>query len=208
MKALREIMSWIIPIVLGIAVAFAIKTYWFRFVRIDGTSMEPNLKNNEWVMVYNNDKIKRGSVIVFDAYGQDPEATAKKEYVKRVIGMPGDTVSAENGVIKVNNKVVDQSYIPDSEQKATNIVNNVGNWSSLAALGSKMDWQRKISVTVPKGQYFVLGDHRSVSNDSRYWGFVTKDSVMGVVKVPFWGSKSAQTNINDQSKNFFSSTTN
>ncbi|GAK30187.1 possible signal peptidase I [Weissella oryzae SG25] len=208
MKALREIMSWVIPIVLGIAVALAIKTYWFRFVRIDGTSMEPNLKNNEWVMVYNNDKIHRGSVVVFDAYGQDPEATVNKDYVKRVIGLPGDTVSAENGVIKVNNKVVDQAYISKSEQEATNVVNNVGNWDNLMTLGNRMNWQRKVSVTVPQGEYFVLGDHRSVSNDSRYWGFVTKKSIMGVVKVPFWGSKSAQTNINDQYKNFFSTANN
>jgi signal peptidase I len=203
MKVFREILSWVIPLILGLALAFAIKTFWFTLVRVDGTSMEPNLVNNERVWVFKTAEIHRGSVVVFDAYGEDPEATEHKDYVKRVIGMPGDTVSAVNGVIKVNGKTIDQSYISESEQIATNTINNVGNWSSLKDLGTHMNWQRKVTVTVPKGQYFVLGDHRSVSNDSRYWGFVSKDKILGVVKAGFWSDSTKKANINTQWKTFF-----
>ena len=203
MKAFREIMSWIVPIAIGLVIALLIKSYWFTLVRVDGTSMEPNLTNNERVFVFKPETIHRGSVIVFDAEGEDPDAVGHKDYVKRVIGMPGDTVSAENGVLKVNNKVVDQDFIPETEQVATNTVNNIGNWSDLAALGKHMGWQRQVTVKVPKGEYFVLGDHRTVSNDSRYWGFVDDDKVLGVVKVPFWGNEQNRTNINKQWENFF-----
>lgn len=203
MKAFREIMSWIVPIAIGLVIALLIKSYWFTLVRVDGTSMEPNLTNNERVFVFKPETIHRGSVIVFDAEGEDPDAVGHKDYVKRVIGMPGDTVSAENGVLKVNNKVVDQDFIPETEQVATNTVNNIGNWSDLAALGQHMGWQRQVTVKVPKGEYFVLGDHRTVSNDSRYWGFVDDDKVLGVVKVPFWGNEQNRTNVNKQWENFF-----
>ena len=203
MKAFREIMSWVIPIAIGLIIALLIKSYWFTLVRVDGTSMEANLTNNSRVFVLKRDKVHRGSVVVFDAYGEDPEVDGHKDYVKRVIGMPGDTVSAVNGVIKVNGKVVDQDFIPESEQTATNTVNNVGNWSSLTELGDHMGWQRQKTVKVPKGQYFVLGDHRTVSNDSRYWGFVSEDKVLGVVKVPFWGNAEKKANINREWKTFF-----
>lgn len=203
MRAFREVMSWVFPIAIGLIIALLIKTYWFTLVRVDGTSMEPNLVNNERVFVFKTEKIHRGSVIVFDAYGEDPSATSDKDYVKRVIGMPGDTVSAVNGVIKVNGKKINQNYISELEQTETNTINNVGNWNNLKELGTRQDWQRKIVTKVPKGEYFVLGDHRSVSNDSRYWGFVSKDKVLGVVKVPFWGSSERKTNINKEWKNFF-----
>ncbi|MCM0582440.1 signal peptidase I [Weissella diestrammenae] len=208
MKAFKEVMSWIIPIVLGLIIAFAIREFWFTIVRVDGTSMEPNLVNNERVLVLRTDKVHRGSVVVFDAKGSDPEVTESKDYVKRVIALPGDTVSANNGVIKVNGKTVDQSFIPSSEQKATNAVNNVGNWDSLAELGQHMSWvKNNQSVKVPKGYYFVLGDHRSVSNDSRYWGFVPKNKLVGVVKVGFWTDKDKKVAINQEYKHFFKTTT-
>ena len=73
----------------------------------------------------------------------------------------------------------------------------------MTELGDHMGWQRQKTVKVPKGQYFVLGDHRTVSNDSRYWGFVSEDKVLGVVKVPFWGNAEKKANINTQWKTFF-----
>lgn len=208
MKAFREILSWVIPILVGLLIAVGIRTYWFTMVKVDGSSMEPNLTSNERVFVFRTDKIEtskihRGSVIVFDAYGEDPSATENKDYVKRVIGMPGDTVSAVDGVIKVNGKAVDQDYISESEQKATNTINDVDNWQSLAQLGNRQGWEGDKTIKVPAGKYFVLGDHRSVSNDSRYWGFVDDDKVLGVVKVPFWGSETKRDNINTAWKSYF-----
>lgn len=104
MKALKEIVSWIVPIVIGLLVALLIKDFVFQLVRVDGPSMQPNLENNERVLVYKQSQIRRGSVVVFDAHGVDPQAVAKTDYVKRVIGKPGDTVSANNGNLYVNDK--------------------------------------------------------------------------------------------------------
>ncbi|MFD1456419.1 signal peptidase I [Levilactobacillus lanxiensis] len=193
MKALKEVMSWIIPVIIGLAIAFAIKSFVFTRVRVDGPSMEPNLQNNEKVFAWKQASVKHLSVIVFDAHGEDPSAKPNTNYVKRVIGLPGDTVTSKNGYIYVNKKKVDQGFISTSERTA-----GTGNWT-LASLQKTQKWNdgKKITTVVPKGKYFVLGDHRSVSNDSRYWGFVDKDKVLGVVKVPFWtSSKTRRANVN------------
>lgn len=205
MKFIRSVLSWIIPIALGLGIAIGINHYVAGLVRVDGTSMAPNLANNERVMQLVNGEVRHGSVVVFKAKGQDPDVKDDKKYVKRVIGMPGDTVSAKDGEIKVNGKVINQDYINESEQYATNFPGpvEIGNWSSLEQLGNKMDWQRDKTVKIPKGQYFVLGDNRAVSNDSRYWGFVDASSVTGVVKVPFWDNADKKEAVNTQWKNFF-----
>ncbi len=122
-----------------------------------------------------------GSVIVFDANGVDPQVATKTDYVKRVIGVPGDTVRSANGNIYVNGRKVNQNYINNTQRTS-----GTGNWT-LKSISVQNNWLRDSGATkVPKGQYFVLGDHRSVSNDGRYWGFVPKSKIDGVVKVPSW----------------------
>lgn len=154
--------------------------------------MEPNLTNNERVWMFKQSKVKRMSVIVFDAHGEDPEATKGTDYVKRVIGVPGDRISFMNNKLYVNDKVVNQSFISKSE--ATSGTGS-HNWT-LQTLAKQYGWGNHVTV-VPKGEYFVLGDHRSVSNDSRYWGFVKKSKIAGVVKIPFWtGTKTQRQNVN------------
>ncbi|MCH5462882.1 signal peptidase I [Lactobacillus sp. LC28-10] len=193
MKFIREI---IIPVVIGILLAVGLKMFVLSPVRVDGPSMEPNLTNNERVWMFKQAKIKHLSVIVFDAHGADPEATAGTDYVKRVIGLPGDTVSFVNDKLYVNDKVVNQSFISNSE--ATTGTGS-HNWTlqTLAKQHKLSGWGSKRVTVVPKGEYFVLGDHRSVSNDSRYWGFVKKSKIAGVVKVPIWaGTKTQRANVN------------
>jgi signal peptidase I, bacterial type len=175
MKALKEILSWIVPIAIGLLAALLIKNYVFQLVRVDGPSMQPNLENNERVLVSKRSTIHRGSVIVFEAQGVDPQVTTSTDYVKRVIALPGDTVSSKNGVIYVNGKKTDQSYIGTSERTT-----GTGNWN-LQSISVENQWQKNQGATkVPKGEYFVLGDHRSVSNDGRYWGFVPKTKFSGL----------------------------
>ncbi|MCF0119216.1 MAG: signal peptidase I [Limosilactobacillus mucosae] len=199
MKAFKELMSWIVPIAIGLLLALLIKQFAFQFVRVDGPSMQPNLQNNERVVCLKQAKIHRGSVVVFDANGVDPQVSVKTEYVKRVIGLPGDTVEAKNGNLYVNGKKVDQSYISKSERSS-----GTGTWT-LHSISQENSWVLHNGVyKVPKGEYFVLGDHRSVSNDSRYWGFVPKSKIVGVVKVGFWNrTQPAKNNINQQWKHFF-----
>ncbi len=199
MKAFKELMSWIVPITIGLLLALLIKQFAFQFVRVDGPSMQPNLQNNERVVCLKQAKIHRGSVVVFDANGVDPQVSVKTEYVKRVIGLPGDTVEAKNGNLYVNGKKVDQSYISKSERSS-----GTGTWT-LHSISQENSWVlHNGAYKVPKGEYFVLGDHRSVSNDSRYWGFVPKSKIVGVVKVGFWNrTQPAKNNINQQWKHFF-----
>ena len=199
MKAFKELMSWIVPSAIGLLLALLIKQFAFQFVRVDGPSMQPNLQNNERVVCLKQAKIHRGSVVVFDANGVDPQVSVKTEYVKRVIGLPGDTVEAKNGNLYVNGKKVDQSYISKSERSS-----GTGTWT-LHSISQENSWVlHNGAYKVPKGEYFVLGDHRSVSNDSRYWGFVPKSKIVGVVKVGFWNrTQPAKNNINQQWKHFF-----
>ena len=199
MKAFKELMSWIVPIAIGLLLALLIKQFAFQFVRVDGPSMQPNLQNNERVVCLKQAKIHRGSVVVFDANGVDTQVSVKTEYVKRVIGLPGDTVEAKNGNLYVNGKKVDQSYISKSERSS-----GTGTWT-LHSISQENSWVlHNGAYKVPKGEYFVLGDHRSVSNDSRYWGFVPKSKIVGVVKVGFWNrTQPAKNNINQQWKHFF-----
>ncbi|WP_057802595.1 signal peptidase I [Pediococcus stilesii] len=188
---MRFLRDWVLPIIIGLLVAFLVKTYLFQVVKVDGSSMQPNLQDSERVIVWKPAEIKRMSVIVFDAHGEDPAATQSVDYVKRVIGIPGDTISYNDGKLYVNDKQVPQKFI-DEEQRTS----GTGNWT-LESIANKYGWG-KSPKKVPKDSYFVLGDHRSVSNDSRYWGFVKKSKVMGVVKVPFWSNNAkAKKNIND-----------
>ena len=199
MKAFKELMSWIVPIAIGLLLALLIKQFAFQFVRVDGPSMQPNLQNNERVVCLKQAKIHRGSVVVFDANGVDPQVSVKTEYVKRVIGLPGDTVEAKNGNLYVNGKKVDQSYISKSERSS-----GTGTWTLHSISQENSRVLHNGAYKVPKGEYFVLGDHRSVSNDSRYWGFVPKSKIVGVVKVGFWNrTQPAKNNINQQWKHFF-----
>ena len=190
---MRNFLSGLWPIVEGLTIGLIGVNFVASPVTISGDSMQPNLQNNQIVMVNKQGEIKRGEVVVFNAYGVDPNATTPDEkYIKRIIGVPGDTVSDVNGVLRVNGKVVDQSFISENEQVATN--NRVGDWTSLAELGQSQNWQGPISGKVPAGYYFVLGDHRSISNDSRYWGFVPKNKISGTVWAPPFDNDATEVN--------------
>lgn len=180
MKVLKGIISLIVPIAIGLLLGLGLKQYVISANFVHGGSMAPNLKTGQVLTTYRLMDIKHNSVIIFNAHGEDPQATNKTElYVKRVIGLPGDTVESKNGQIYVNGKAINQSYISYYQR-----TKGSGNWD-LESLSTS--WQHNQNVSrVPKGKYFVLGDHRTISNDSRYWGGVDKDKVNGVTKAfPF-----------------------
>ena len=199
MKTFRQVMSWIIPIAIGLILALVVKQFFFQYVRVDGPSMQPNLINNERVFCFKQSKIHRGSVIVFNADGVDPQVSTKTDYVKRVIALPGDTVRSKNGNLYVNGRKTNQSYINKDQRKA-----GTGNWT-LKSISKQNNWLKNSGETkVPNGEYFVLGDNRTVSNDSRYWGFVPKNKISGVVKVGFWSKNSTRkNNVNQEWKHYF-----
>jgi signal peptidase I len=129
-------------------------------IRVDGASMEPSLFSGEYVIVsklsYHLGKPQRGDIIVFH-FPRDP----KEEYIKRVIGLPGDQVVISDGFVYVNGQRLDEVYLRAKP-------NYSGNW------------------TVPEGQLFVLGDNRNNSSDSHNWGTVPMDYVVGKAVLVYW----------------------
>lgn len=192
MKGFKKVMEWVLPILIGVVIAFFIKDNFLSVVKVDGTSMQPNLQNRQELVLLHKATIKHDSVIVFDAKKVDPQAGGQNiDYVKRVIGLPGDSVSyTANGQLLVNNKPVSQDYIAKDQQQGGTLTMQGQAFPgfTLTSLAKAHQWTYKASSdnVIPKGYYFVMGDHRSVSNDSRYWGLVPRDQILGVVKAFPW----------------------
>lgn len=190
MELLKKIWSWIFPILLGIGVVVLAKAFIVQPVDVTGLSMYPNLHDKEKVLCFKPLPVHRESVIVFNANGIDPETNKDKLYVKRVIGIPGDTVESRNGQIFVNGQPLNQSFISDKEK-----IQGTGNWD-LKSLSLKNQWPTdQGAVKVPQNKYFCLGDNRSVSRDCRYFGFVPKNKILGVVKAPIWIKDTQRRNV-------------
>ena len=177
---LKAILSYIITFAIAAAVVFALNAVVVTKQTVSGPSMEPTLQNKQNLLTFKLATPHRGDIIVFNAEGVDPDAGTKKTYyIKRVIGLPGDTVRSKDGKLYVNGHLVNQSYISKYQADV-----GTGNWD-LKKLSTKNNWVHKAtSNTVPQNEYFCLGDHRSVSNDSRYFGFVPTNKVIGVSKSP------------------------
>jgi signal peptidase I len=129
-------------------------------IRVDGSSMEPSLHSGEFVIVnrlaYKFGETEYSDVVVFHFPG-DPD----QEYIKRIIGLPGDTVNIQDGVVRVNNQVLDEPYIAASPRYQ-------GEW------------------TVPEDHIFVLGDNRNNSSDSHNFGAVPMVNVIGKAFFIYW----------------------
>jgi signal peptidase I len=131
--------------------------------RVQGTSMQPLLSDGERIIVnkfiYRFRPIERGDVVVF-WYPRDPSVS----FIKRVVGLPGDTVELRRGILYINSRRVEESYL---------------------APGFRDDDSQQ-PAEVEKGHYFVLGDHRNSSNDSRNWGDVPEKYIYGKAFFRFW----------------------
>ena len=167
----REKSAWrenVESIVLGIALALVIRTFIIQAYKIPSGSMRPTLMEGDRILVskftYRFQAPQPGDVIVF-RYPED----RKREFIKRLVAHGGDAVSIRDGHIVINGRVADEAPF--------NRVAYV-NRGSLAA--------PEDTVTVPPEMYFVLGDNSSSSRDSRFWGFVPKDDLIGKALVIFW----------------------
>lgn len=186
--SVRSFLQAYLATILGaIILGWLIHAFVFSGSQVKGTSMEPTLKDGQYIFVNRLANIKRGDMVVFNAKKVDPRNQGQKEYVKRIIGLPGDTVEYRDGVLYINNHRIQQSYLTAYQKKVgTELI--FGDPWDLKSLSSGTLWKKedRNQTKVPAGQYFVLGDHRSVSNDSRYFGFVPKSALRGKVVVPFW----------------------
>lgn len=175
-SAKNEAWEWIKALLIAGVLVTVIRVFLFAPFIVEGPSMEPNFKTGERLivnkLVYDFRQPKRGEVIVLHA----PEG---KDYIKRVIGLPGETVRVEGDNVYVNGKVIDEPWIKDAvnQEKQQGRLYN----TSVGFAEEK----------VPDGTVFVLGDHRAVSKDSRYKdpGFIPIDKVVGRADIRFWPIK-------------------
>jgi signal peptidase I len=181
MDIARKIYAFLIDgvetLLIAAAIFLVIYAFLFRPFNVDGQSMYPNFHNGEYVItnligfedfkIYHAEfgTLKLGDVVVFVA---PPDPT--KDYIKRVIGVPGDKIMLKNGDVYLNGKLLDESSFLSPDVKTY-----PGAFLT--------DGQ---TVTVPANSYFVLGDNRPESSDSRTWGFVPKDNIIGKSMLVYW----------------------
>lgn len=174
----KEMMEWIKALVIAVVLVLVIRTFLFSPFIVDGDSMLPNFESGERLIVnkivYTFSEPKFGDVVVFDV----PEEGRK--FIKRVIGVPGDTIKLEGDNLYINGELVEEPYIKEAIEaaKAQNSVYNGG--------GPNFPNERVTEATVPEGTIFALGDNRSDSKDSRTIGFVTEDEIVGRADLIFW----------------------
>jgi len=154
---------WLRDIVISVIASFFIVTFLYQPVRVEGTSMQPELRDQDRLFIdkffFKFEKIDRGDIVVFH-YPRDPE----KSYIKRVIALPGDSIYIDHGRVWVNNQPLDEPYVPRRYR----------------------DTRSMAEMIVPPDEYFVMGDHRSISSDSRDFGPVDRDLIYGKADFIYW----------------------
>lgn len=160
----EEAKSFVRDLVFSVLVAVLVIVFVVQPVRVEGTSMLPHLHDGERIFVnkfiYRFDRIERGDIVVF-WYPNDPD----KSFIKRVIGLPGETVAIHEGVVHINGQPLEESYIdPPYHHRFENMP----------------------SQYVKNHYYFVMGDNRDQSNDSRQWGLVPEKYIYGKAIFRYW----------------------
>ncbi len=162
-RLVREVIETIVlTALMFLVIRFAVQNF-----NIEGTSMEPSLHNQELILVdkwtYLFRPPARGDVIVFVAPPQPDQ-----DYIKRVIALPGDTLTIQNTTVIVNGVTLNETYVNPNNQ------------------GNQYDYKHISNMVIPPDDYFVLGDNRAGSSDSRAWGFVPKSNIIGRAALVYW----------------------
>jgi signal peptidase I len=159
---------WVRDLLVSAAASVLIITFLYQPVRVEGTSMLPRLEDQDRLFinkfVYHFTSIERGDVVVFH-YPRDPE----KSYIKRVIALPGDRLRIVQGTVWVNDKVLKENYVPEEYR----------------------DSRSYAEIEIPQGAFFMMGDHRSISSDSREFGPVERSLIYGKAVFVYWPTRDA-----------------
>jgi signal peptidase I len=154
---------WLRDLIISLAISAFIIIFLYQPVKVEGTSMMPSLEDQERIFVnkfvYRLEPIERGDIVVF-RYPRDPS----KSYIKRVIAMAGDHIRIDSGQVYVNGEALIEGYVPNEYA----------------------DSRSYPDMVVPPDCYFVLGDHRSMSNDSRDFGPVNQSYIYGKAVFGYW----------------------
>ena len=162
-RTLPVLSVWLRDLVVSLAISAFIIIFLYQPVKVEGTSMMPSLDDQERIFVnkyvYRLEPIQRGDIVVF-RYPRDPS----KSFIKRVIGLGGDRIRIESGEVCLNGEALEQEYVP-------------------AAYADQRSYPETV---VPPNSYFVLGDHRTMSNDSRDFGPVNTGYIYGKAVFGYW----------------------
>lgn len=163
------IKEWVEPVIIAVILALIIRTFIVQAFKIPTGSMRPTLMEGDRIMVskfiYKFKKPERGDVIVFIS----PE-DKKKDFIKRLIGLPGESLEISNGTILIDNKAVDASSVIKERYYY-----NRGDYG-----------EKDQVLEVPDDAYYALGDNSISSRDSRYWGFLPKKYLKGKAFLIYW----------------------
>jgi signal peptidase I len=158
-------LGWMRDLTFSVLIAVVLIVFIYQPVKVEGTSMMPALSDQERIFInkfnyrFGIGSIDRGDMIVF-WFPLDQS----KSYIKRVIGLPGDRVEIDGGTVIVNGQRLVEDYVPEEYR----------------------DHISYPATTIPPNNYFVLGDHRSSSNDSRNWGCVDRKYIYGKAVFVYW----------------------
>ena len=159
---------WVRDMLISIAASVLIITFLYQPVRVEGTSMLPRLEDSDRLFinkfVYRVSPIERDDIVVF-LYPRDPS----KSYIKRVIGLPSDHLRIDHGTVYVNGRRLVEKYVPEQYR----------------------DDRSMAEIVVPEDTYFVMGDHRSISSDSREFGPVDRSLIYGKAVFVYWPARDA-----------------
>ena len=166
-----EIKSITRDVIFAAVMAVLIVVFVVQPVKVEGTSMQPRLENEERIFVnkfkYNFEPVQRGEIVVF-WYPEDPT----KSFIKRVIGLPGESIDMDPlGHITINGLPIDESYLAPERNQAAR-----ARWNQV-----RPEWKY-----VKPHYYFVMGDNRDASNDSRSWGLVPEKYIYGKAMFRYW----------------------
>lgn len=169
---MKKIGAFFLDIIETVVLALAIFVIVYLFLvqphQVRGSSMYPNFHDGEYLLTdklsYRLGEPDRGDVIVFKA----PQ-NQEYDYIKRIIGLPGDKITIKDGQVYLNDQLNDEPYLPDDFSTSG------GNY-----------WREGTEIIIPEGEYLVLGDNRSHSSDSREWGTVPEENIIGKAWLRYW----------------------
>lgn len=177
--------STLIYVVIAIIIFLLIRHFLFVPVSVEGDSMYPTLHDNDRLILNKIEETNRFDIIVFPAPSDPNESgelnASDKQYIKRVIGMPGDEIMMVDETLYVNGEAVNEPYLESVKEKLVPGETLTDNFTLASLTGVEK---------VPENSYFVMGDNRANSLDSRVFGFIDEPTISGTIDIRIWPLKS------------------